>query len=329
MKYRGDFMKKKLLAFIPLVISVVPLTSCDKYSYSDPHKMIKNMYGSDVHMAYPYAPKKESGLLYITDKGSTVVEEIKDIENVIVNGFKQVKTFNKVDSIDPSSDNYILFSFHHFVSENSVSLTYFSLYDDGNLYCNLYYYVKENGDYISKGKSLYFTFDAAIAKEIYNNAYAEFDRAKEEETSFVNNEITFDGFFKNLNENAGRASFIEDRTSLEDDGRIGEEFKKLSKKVDSNNIVTEFPIEDFGHMYIAYEIFDPKSEYKKYFTYNDMTLTIWRMELNEEGTYLHFEFDGCNKYFMHFRITRLYRINPSDGLETVNNIKAIVAEMNK
>ena len=99
--------------------------------------------------------------------------------------------------------------------------------------------------------------------------------------------------------------------------------------MDLNNIVTEFPVEDFGHMYVAYEIFDPKSEYKKYFTYNDMTLTIWRMELNEEGTYLHFEFDGCNKYFMHFRITRLYRINPSDGLETINNIKAIVAEMSK
>lgn len=320
-------MSRSTLLMLPAILLPLASTSCDKYKYDNPHQMLKNMSSSYITLAYPYEEKSDIATVYYTEDGyKFVYEEIRDIENVVTDGFKKIKSFKKVNSIETSSKNEIWFSFDHKISQNNTSNSCFHLYDDGNLCCTLSYYVSTKK---IETKSLYFTFDSDIAAEIYTNAYAQFEKAKEDKETFADREMNFNAFFSTAKDNGGQVVYEKGSKWLYDDGRIGEELKKLSETINKDDEIAERPAVAENTSLISYELYDPNSEYKRWLTYHDWPYTMWRMTLSEDGSYVELYFNGVNTYDMNIDMRRFYRIDPTRGLETINNIKQIISEIKK
>ena len=320
--------KRSVLLTLPILLMPFTLTSCDKYSYSDPNKMIKNMWSDNVRLAFPYADESTNtfSILYRIPEGYTKVCEMSDIDNIIIDGFKKVKSFKKVDKINPTTDKRIFFSFNHQISRESVSLTYFTLYQDGNLFCNLFYPDAESNTH---NKTINYTFDAEIATEIYDNCYAEFDKAKVELEEFPNNTISLSHFINTIDQEGNIGEGFSDtrgirRVVYDDNKEINNELKKLLSEVAPENKVTEFPLTDWGTEGFEYRAYNNEYKGDRYFEYNGKMFTIYRVEMNEDGTYLRVSFDGYNKYHMQAELDDFYRINPEIGKEVVNNVQDII-----
>lgn len=297
------------------------LMGCDKYSYDDPNKMIKNMWSKHVYMAYPYIDKSNASVAeaYFIPEGITKIEEMTDIENVIVDGFKKVKSFKKVNEIKPTTDKRVLFSFNHQISKNCVSLTYFTLYADGNLYCYLYY---PDSKLNLHSKVLNYTFDADIASEIYDNCYAEFDRAKVELETFFDETISFTHFLTTIDENSAKVyDYDSHKTVMDENKEINQEFKKLVSEVKDENLIIERPITDYGQTIIEYSAVNSERDGYHFFDYNGYMFTTYRVTINDAGTCLGFTFDGHNKYGMWEESRRYYQINPEIGKPVVDSIR--------
>ena len=320
--------KRNIALLLPFLVAPVFLTGCEEYKHDNPNQMFKNITSRYVQLAYPYADtEKDVSLVFNTPSGFTKVETMRDKENVLKNGLKKIKKFKKAEHVN-ASGNPIMFSFNHRISKKSVSLSYFSLYKNGNLFCSMNYYVDIKDPMITE--NVCFKFDADIAEEIYNNAYAEFDAAKEDDAYIHNELITFSNFFKTADEKHANVRFDSDNSHINDDGgAIRNELKKLANEVDLSNEVTEFPITDAGNNFIEYRIVDDNNENSSYFSYNDWDYTSWKAMLSENGAYLSINFDGQSKYGLSERIAHYYRIDATKGKETVDKIKQIVNTLRK
>ena len=318
--------KRSVLLTLPILLMPITLTSCDKYSYSDPKKMIKNMWSSYISLNYPYIDKTDATVseIYHTPEGYVKIESMADIDNVIIDGFNKVKSFKKVDKINPSTDKRILFSFHHQISQESVSLTYCTLYPDGNLYCHLFYVT---GDSDFHNETMQFTFDADIANEMYENCYAEFDKAKVELEEFPEKTMTFDYFFQTVDENNGE--YVDWGSNsynfIDQDKQINAELKKLIGELKEENLVTTFPINDYGQIAFDYNAINSVTDGYYHFEYYGFSFTTWSLSINEDGTYVDLRFHGWNKYHMRATSSTYYRINPEVGKSIVENARIIAA----
>ena len=124
--------KRNIALLLPFLVAPVFLTGCEEYKHDNPNQMFKNITSRYVQLAYPYADtEKDVSLVFNTPSGFTKVETMRDKENVLKNGLKKIKKFKKAEHVN-ASGNPIMFSFNHRISKKSVSLSYFSLYKNGN-----------------------------------------------------------------------------------------------------------------------------------------------------------------------------------------------------
>ena len=282
------------------------IVGCNRdYKYDDPKAVIRNRYG-DVYLVYPLETKSEYSDSYVKDKPKAVL-----------NGFKKVKEFTKVEAINPTTERSIEFAIDHYIGQNHGASTNFKLFADGSLTYSVRALKFDTVKYS-------FTMEATLASEIIDNAYAYFDTIKKDEEDYLS-KITIENYL-NIIEKQEKLVFYYDEngksTRHNDDGQVYNAFKSLTYTF----VVEGDMPEDYGSDYAKEAVtFIPlgDNEYQT-ISFEGGVVSYWRLYLSNNGKYVRMSFIGRDALNRSFYFQMYYSINPTRGNEIINLVKELV-----
>lgn len=306
-------MKNKLL-FIPVVLTTLSLVGCNnekskpvEYKLDDPVEIIKLFYGR-ARIDYPYESVDGKHWHDIDNK---FTYEIRDKNGVILNGLKQVKTYEKVDAINPTTEDHLDF-YAYLAPETLYYQAKFTIYADGSLTYGLQKVAREDARYN-------FTFDANIAKLIIRDAKEEIEEAKVAEEELLSS-LTMESYIKVL-ENSDYFSshrVFKDgypgyTGNIERSVTVMSALKELEyTPVDSIEGQRKFG--DGAVMTITGN--NPDASQIPHVASIDQTYTIF----NEEGTYVQLYFSLRDNYGRWITKSNYFAIDSTEGKKAVDDI---------
>lgn len=306
-------MKNKLL-FIPVVLTTLSLVGCNneksepvEYKLDDPAEIIKLFYGR-ARIDYPYESVDGKHWHDIDNK---FTYEIRDKNGVILNGLKQVKTYEKVDAINPTTEDHLDF-YAYLAPETLYYQAKFTIYADGSLTYGLQKVAREDARYN-------FTFDANIAKLIIRDAKEEIEEAKVAEEELLS-ALTMESYIKVLE----NSEYSSSHRVLKDGypgytGNIERSVTVMSalKELEYTPVNPAEGQKNFGNgavMTIANK--NPDASQIVHVYSIDQTYSI----INEEGTYVQLYFNLRDNYGRWITESNYFAIDSTEGKKAVDDI---------
>lgn len=304
-------MKKRALLFIPIILSVIPLTSCKDYKYDNPKAVFRNSDTSvtGVRLKCPY--QSNANRLLETNY-------INDIENVVIKTLNKA-TFKVGYSVTDSPNECLEFTCNSYVQTNTMGNAHFKVYDNGYLIYE-YQYVEDLESLNLKKETFRFTFDASIAKTLFEKVNAEFDKSKVEEDRILST-LTIDNFFKTLEKQKREVILYETdgrkKGEYYDNGDVLKELKTLDYTLieDSSFVATSY----------KYPVSLTNARTEKdgsYFKYEG-GVASWSLSINADGESCRMDYTGRDKYNKSYRKEIYYSLNPEQALPAIEKIFTI------
>ena len=306
-------MKNKLL-FIPVILTTLSLVGCNKekskpveYKFDDPAEIIKLFYGR-ARIDYPYESADGEHWHDIDNK---FTYEIRDRNGVILNGLNQVKTYEKVDAINPTTEDCINF-YAYLAPETLRYQAKFTIYADGSLTYGIQRVISEDARYN-------FTFDANIAKLIIRDVKEEIEEAKVVEEEILS-ALTVESYVKVLE----NSEYYSSRRVIKGGNPVYMGGLDKSVTVMSALKTLEYtPVDSvegqrkFGDGAVM-TITRNNSDASQipHVASIDQTYTIF----NEEGTYIQLYFSLRDYYGRWITDNKYFAIDPVEGKKAVENI---------
>ena len=305
-------MKKTALLFIPIVLSVIPLTGCKDYKYDSPKAVFRNRDTSvkGVRLKCNYESKANRLLENV---------HINDIENVVINTLNKASFKEGVLKTD-SSNECIEFNCNSYVESNIMGNAEFKVYDNGYLTYK-YTYLADLENLQNKSQTFKFTFDEEIAKTLFEKVNNEFAKSKVEEDRILST-INIDNFFKTLEKQKREVYLYETGSKKKgqyyDNGDVLKELQKLDYTLleDNSSIrstFTYFPVA-FANAHT-----DKNGNYFKY----EGGQASWSIAINADGASSYMDYSGRDKYNKYYNLMFYYSLNPEQSLPAIENIFAI------
>ncbi len=307
-------MKNKLL-FIPVILTTLSLVGCNKekskpveYKFDDPAEIIKLFYGR-ARIDYPY---DSLDIMNYRDIDATFSYEIRDKDNVILDGLNKVKSFERVDAINPTTEDCINF-YAYLAPETLRYQAKFTIYADGSLTYGIQRVISEDARYN-------FTFDANVAQYIIDCVKEEIEDAKKAEEELISS-FTVDNFVKVIN----RSKYYSSRRVVKQGnpyyvGDIENSTTVMSSILGLEYTPANISSREFGNAAIMVRTPD---DYELASIKHLKTIRQSRLEFNEDGTYVELYFSVIDTYGRWLSIIKYFSIDPTKGKTAVEDMYKI------
>ncbi len=311
-------MKNKLL-FIPVILTTLSLVGCNQ-KVKTPEKIeskidepmeIAKYFRGRVRIDYPY---DSLDIMNYRDIDATFSYEIRDKDNVILDGLNKVKSFERVDAINPTTEEHI--DFYAYLDPEMVPFryeTHFTIYADGSL-------TYEVG-WVSTGSERYnFTFDANVAQYIIDCAKEEIEDAKKAEEELISS-FTVDNFVKVIN----RSKYYSSRRVVKQGnpyyvGDIENSTTVMSSILGLEYTPANISSREFGNAAIMVRT---PNDYELASIKHVKIIRQSRLEFNEDGTYVELYFSVIDTYGRWLSVTKYFSIDPTKGKTAVEDMYKI------
>ena len=315
------YMKKKLL-FIPVILSALSLAGCNnnkvtkseqiEYKFDEPMEIAK-LFSGRVRIDYPY---ESVSLKNYRDINNTYSYEIRDKSSVVLEGLKKVETFQRVETINPSTDECLEF-YAYLLPETYCYQAHFTLYADG---CLTYGIQRVITEYVRYN----FTFDADIAKSIIDGAKEEIEEAKVAEEELLS-ELTMENYIQVLEYSTFRTSRSAKRDGMPVyEGAIENSLTALNaiKGLEYTKVEASVGQKNFGEGAVLISAHDkPDASKIKHAAYLDQT----NASINKDGTYVRLYFNITDEYGRWITDTNDVSIDSKEGKKAVDSILEMVS----
>ena len=308
-------MKKRALLFIPIVLSVIPLSGCKDYKFDDPGAVIRNRTNTKQGVLLTYG--------YESNASPLKNNRIRDFNNVVISNLEKA-TFEKGRHTVSQTTRCIEFSLGSYYAHESTGVANFKLYDNG--------YITYTYPYWTEGKAkvdtFHFTFDPSLAESIVDQVYEEFDIAKAEEERFIAT-FTLDNFFKTIKNQKSsvwlRSEDRKDKNGYFDNGEILEELKKL----EYTPFTSESEKIDRGFWDVQYS--DYPGSYSGRFAYKGGNVN-WNLLIGrrgEDSRWAYMSLFGEDKYEKDYSLYAAYDLKTEQADSLIENARKISAGLEK
>lgn len=303
-------MKKTTLLFIPIVLSVMPLTGCKDYKFDDPKAIFRNRDTSikGVRLKCPYVTNADSILehTYITD-----------IENIVVKSLNKASFKSGSLKVD-DSNRFLEFSCNSYNTEKTMGSADFKVYDNGYLIYK-YEYIADLENLKMNSQTFRFTFDSSIAKSLIEKVDVEFEKSKAEEDRILAT-LTTDNFFTTLGKRKREVTLYESsgrkKGEYYDNGDVLKELKALDYTLLDGRpdlVSSAFPV----------SLANARTEKDgSYFNYEG-GIASWSLSINADGTFAYMDYFGRDCFDKFYNVMRYYSLNPEQALSAIDNIFTI------
>lgn len=307
-------MKNKLL-FITVILTTLSLVGCKtkqkteriEYKFDDPAEIIK-LFDGRARIEYPYESVDGK---HWHDIDSSFCYEIRDRSSVILNGLNRVEAFEKVDAINPTTEECLSF-YAYLAPETLYYQAKFTIYADGCLTYGIQKVAREDARYN-------FTFDANIAKLIIRDAKEEIEEAKVAEEELLS-ALTMESYIKVLENSEYYSSHrvIKDGYPVYT-GNVNNSVTVMSalKEFEYTPVNAAEGQKNFGNgaiMTIANK--KPDASQIVHVASIDQTYSI----INEEGTYVQLYFNLRDNYGRWITNSNYFAIDSTEGKKAVDDI---------
>ena len=307
-------MKNKLL-FIPVVLTTLSLVGCNskqkteriEYKLDDPTEIIK-LFNGRARIEYPY---ESTDGKHWHDIDASFCYEIRDRSSVILNGLNRVEAFEKVEAINPTTEECLNF-YAYLAPETLCYQAKFTIYADGYFTYGIQKVAREDARYN-------FTFDANIAKLIIRDAKEEIEEAKVAEEELLS-ALTMESYIKVLE----NSEYSSSHRVLKDGYPVYTGKKENSvtvlnalKELEYTPVNPAEGQKNFGNgavMTITNE--KPDASQIVHVASIDQTYSI----INEEGTYVLLYFNLRDNYGRWITESNYFAIDSTKGKKAVDDI---------